>query len=285
MKKKLKIVVSVVGIIILLLICGILWIAKNGVDISTGTCLIADNGRYMIIIDNSPIAMSIRSGDGTLFDGLETGDEILIVHDGIAESYPGRTGVYFCMKLNKGNEIPGEVVMELIDLGWITAETKEEVLREPPDLAISSGGEKVTALKGTYSWNYQNPDGTYIGMEADSVHPLENKEYMPQLLIASGEDSDVNPLYAVLQFEAAPDEVIIRYWTEDCWNDVYAESQVIEVRPAKVTLENGSKSIMQFNIELQEESGIYEVAAKWNSFENYNGTASYSFYTTVQVPE
>lgn len=285
MKKKLKIVVSVVGIIILLLICGILWIAKNGVDISTGTCLIADNGRYMIIIDNSPIAMSIRSGDGTLFDGLETGDEILIVHDGIAESYPGRTGVYFCMKLNKGNEIPGEVVMELIDLGWITAETKEEVLREPPDLAISSGGEKVAALKGTYSWNYQNPDGTYTGMEADSVHPLENKEYMPQLLIASGEDSDVNPLYAVLQFEAAPDEVIIRYWTEDCWNDVYAESQVIEVRPAKVTLENGSKSIMRFNIELQGESGIYEVAAKWDSSENYNGTASYSFYTTVQVPE
>ena len=239
----------------------------------------------MIIIDNSPIAMSIRSGDGTLFDGLETGDEILIVHDGIAESYPGRTGVYFCMKLNKGNEIPGEVVMELIDLGWITAETKEEVLREPPDLAISSGGEKVAALKGTYSWNYQNPDGTYTGMEADSVHPLENKEYMPQLLIASGEDSDVNPLYAVLQFEAAPDEVIIRYWTEDCWNDVYAESQVIEVRPAKVTLENGSKSIMRFNIELQGESGIYEVAAKWDSSENYNGTASYSFYTTVQVPE
>lgn len=285
MKKKLKIAVGVIGIIILLLTCGILWMAKNGVDISTGTCLIADNGRYMIIIDNSPIAMSIRSGDGTLFDGLETGDEILIVHDGIAESYPGITGVYFCIKLDKGNEIPRDVVMELIDLGWITAETKEEVLQEPPDLTISSGGEKVAALKGTYSWNYQNPDGTYTGMEADSVHPLENKEYMPQLLIASGEDSDVNPLYAVLQFEAAPDEVIIRYWTEDCWNDVYAESQVIEVRPAKVTLENGRKSILQFNVELQEKSGIYEVAAKWDSSEDYSGTASFSFYTTVQGSE
>lgn len=47
------------------------------------------------------------------------------------------------------------------DLGWITAETKEEVLREPPDLAISSGGEKVAALKGTYSWNYLFIDSKY----------------------------------------------------------------------------------------------------------------------------
>lgn len=285
MKKKLKIAVSVVGIIILLLICGILWIAKNGVDISTGTCLIADNGRYMIIIDNSPIAMSIRSGDGTLFDGVETGDKLLIVHDGIAESYPGRTGVYFCMKLNKGNEIPEEIIFELQELGWIVAETEDEIYTEPPALTIASGGESITALNGTYSWEYPNPDGTYTGIEADSAHPLENKEYMPQLLISSAEDSEVNPFYAVLHFQASPDEVIVRYWTEDCWNDVYAESQIVEVRPAKVTLENGSKSIMQFNIELQEESGIYEVAAKWNSSENYSGTASYSFYTTVHAPE
>ena len=285
MKKKLKIVISVIGIIILLLTGGILWMAKNGVDISTGTCLIADNGRYMIIIDNSPIAMSIRSGDGTIFDGLETGDEILIVHDGIAESYPGRTGVYFCMRLDKGNEIPGDVVMELIDLGWITAETKEEVLQEPPELTISSGGEKVAALKGTYSWNYQNPDGTGTGIESDSMHPLESKEYMPQLPITFMEDSDASPFYAVLRFDTDPDEVSVRYWTEDCWNDVSVEGKTIEVRSTKVTLESGRMSAKQFNIDLQEENCIYEVTAKWNSSENYSGTASYSFYTTVQGSE
>ena len=46
---------------------------------------------------------------------------------------------------------------------------------EPPELVVVCGEEQVTALRGTYSWMYNNEDGTSTGVEADSAHPLECK--------------------------------------------------------------------------------------------------------------
>ena len=89
-KKKWMLPLCVVGV--LLLICaGLLWYAvSHSLDFSVGRCLVADNGSYVFIDGNSPIVMSNRKDKEGMFAGLETGDKILLLHDGIAESYPAR---------------------------------------------------------------------------------------------------------------------------------------------------------------------------------------------------
>lgn len=57
-------------------------------------------------------------------------------------------------------------------------------------------------MRGTTSWHYMNPDGTSTGIEADSLHPLTAKEYMPVLPAAGGD--------ARLEFDIAPDEITVR---------------------------------------------------------------------------
>lgn len=141
MKKRLKIVIGIVFAVFLLVGGSVLWMAKNSIGISTGTCLSTETGKYLIILDNSPISMNERSGNGTLFDGLETGDKLLIVHDGIAESYPGRTGVYLCLKVGEGEEIPESITTELREMGWLPAAddvnlSSEEMYAEPRHLPL-----------------------------------------------------------------------------------------------------------------------------------------------------
>lgn len=120
MRRKYRIIVILC--VIVLVLTGISWVMKNSIGFSTGTCIAADNGRFLVVIDNSPIAMYQRSGRGSLFSDLDTGDKIFLIHDGIAESYPGKTGVYGIIKLSEGEEkdVPVEVIEALKELGWIT---------------------------------------------------------------------------------------------------------------------------------------------------------------------
>lgn len=125
MKKKIIVILSTILAILLLLfaICfvGFGIASFNGYSISEGRVLITDTGSYMIIMDNSPIEMSNQSKNEEIFKGLTSGDKILIVHDGIEESYPGGTGVYFCKKLYDGEykDLPEQVIVSLIELGYI----------------------------------------------------------------------------------------------------------------------------------------------------------------------
>lgn len=122
MKQKKKWIIPLCVIGGLLLICaGLLWyMVSHSLGFSVGRCLVADNGSYMFIDGNSPIVMGNRKDKPGMFSGLETGDKILLLHDGIAESYPGRTGAYWCMKLEDGTQtdIPKQVMEELVELGW-----------------------------------------------------------------------------------------------------------------------------------------------------------------------
>lgn len=149
------------------------------------------------------------------------------------------------------------------------------VLKEPPALTVVCGENKsVETLRGTYSWTYQNDDGTEMGINADSMHPLTAKKYMPYFknLVSSR---------ATLLWTTAPDEVSVRCWSEECWGQFDSESEDIPVEVFETETLDGSYS-RGFTIELKGGSYIYEVIAKWNSFEEFNGTACYSFYTDVK---
>lgn len=128
-KKKWFIPVMVIGFVLGAIVVALGVIASKGMGISKGRYLEAKNGSAMLVLDNSPILMSNRTGRD-LFAKLNMGDEILVIHDGIAETYPGKTGVYAVFKLSNGTsgDIPQEVVETLTELGWQEeAQTDENV--------------------------------------------------------------------------------------------------------------------------------------------------------------
>ena len=123
MKKRMWLIpIAVVGVLLTLLVafCGIM--LNKGYGMSQGVYLEAKDGQAMFIRQNSPIEMANRT-NRELFDDLDMGDEILVIHDGIAESYPGKTGVYAIFKLSDGNaaDIPQKVIDQLVELGWFEA--------------------------------------------------------------------------------------------------------------------------------------------------------------------
>lgn len=127
MKKKLILVVCIIFSVFLLLVATVfvgLGIALyNGYSFTEGRVLVADNGSYMIIDENgSPIVISNQSKNEDIFADLTNGDEILIVHDGIQESYPAGTGVYFCIKLADGKyeDLSEQTLLSLMEMGWIS---------------------------------------------------------------------------------------------------------------------------------------------------------------------
>lgn len=156
----------------------------------------------------------------------------------------------------------------------------QSTLTSPPQLVVTCWEKQITAHLGTYSWEYQNGDGTSTGVESDSMHPLESKEYMEDLPIGYSYLSSIDAFQALLQFEVTPDEVKMRYWSTDHWNEPVAESEELEVQAIEVDFADGSYTT-DYHTRLPEGNYVYEVIAKWSGSEAYSGTAHYSFYTVM----
>lgn len=125
MKKKTLLILSAVGLILLLIfVIFAVVMANRGFAISKGIYLESKSDHPLIVMGNSPVSMSDQT-DGNLFEGLQTGDRILVLHDGIAETYPGSTGVYAVWKIGSGaqGDIPSDVIRSLIEMGWIDGES------------------------------------------------------------------------------------------------------------------------------------------------------------------
>lgn len=60
----------------------------------------------------------------------------------------------------------------------LKGENTLSVLEEPPGLDVMSDETCISTLLGTYTWQYKNNNGTVTGVAADSVHPLECKEFL-----------------------------------------------------------------------------------------------------------
>jgi len=118
----------------------------------------ADGAALMVTENGSPIVLSDQSGDGGLFDGLDTGDRIRITYDGIDDSYPGQAGAYTCEKLADGSpaDLPEETLVRLEELGYVfhahvPAEAPETVA-DPVSLYCGNTVTEVTLDSETYSF-------------------------------------------------------------------------------------------------------------------------------------
>lgn len=158
------------------------------------------------------------------------------------------------------------------------AVTQPEMLTEPPELTVVCGEASVKALKGGYSWEIVNNDGTCTATIADSAHPLQYEDITPVLTLVPGTMSHADPLTAYLQFETAPDEVSVRCWSEDCWGKDDSGSEAVEVKTIEIDFADGSHAT-GFKIVLKDGGYIYEVTAEWDCPGQYSGKGTYIFCT------
>lgn len=156
--------------------------------------------------------------------------------------------------------------------GFIAAYTGAEVLTEPPVLEISAYRAGVRALRGTYSWHYEQDDGTGVGIEADSAHPLMLKDQLPRLPLGPSPLNHVGPNAVSLLFDVEPDSVSVYCWSDEHWGDCDVPGEAVPVTTAE-----------QYGIELLEGGYIYEVIASWNSSDRWGGTATYCFFGDYTV--
>lgn len=125
------------------------------------------------------------------------------------------------------------------------------VLKEPPQLTVSFNKRKINALRGTYSWNADNGDGTSTGFEKDSESPPKMVKSQNESLTVPAESS------VTLKFNDNPIDYQVIIWQDD--------KQTVEF------LKDG-KIIMP----KQKGLVVYEVYAEWKE-----GTAHYAFSILV----
>ena len=133
-------------------------------------------------------------------------------------------------------------------------------LESPPALTVISDQTAVGALLGGYSWEYPLGDGTTNHTLADSLHPLDARDFLAGL--------DTTASTAELRFNVEPQEIVaIRCWSDDCWGNPNTASQEADLRGD--------------TLELQPGGWIYEVEARWDLESGCVGTALYSFYVVA----
>lgn len=120
MRKRMMIPARTIAFILVFAIACITVLINKGYGASTGVYLETKDGTAILISERTPIVMS-SNHNGDMFSELEKGDKILVIHDGIMESYPAKTQAYAVFEINDGvtGAIPPSVIEELLELGWM----------------------------------------------------------------------------------------------------------------------------------------------------------------------
>lgn len=186
-KKRVLIPSCVVLALLFLIGGGLAYMSTKSLDFSVGRVLSA-NSSMMLVLDNSPIQMSCRTDDNKMFAKLTDGDKVFVLHDGIAESYPGKTGVYGIFKLEDGSiaDIPDDVLNQLAKLGWNTAVKIElpEVIPEDFSFALTWDCYGISS--------YDSKSGKLV-KTTDATHP---EDYITSCTLS---DTQMKEIYAMLR--------------------------------------------------------------------------------------
>ena len=143
----------ILAIVVLVSIC----MFSRGYGITIGTYFETNDNVAILISKNTPILMS-SNHNGDMFNEFSQGDTMLVVHDGIAESYPAKTIAYFVSKVKDGSvdDVSQNVLDELTKLGWTPGNF---VSAEEYDVTVAYANWSETACIGglnTHKQIYSN---------------------------------------------------------------------------------------------------------------------------------
>lgn len=158
-KKKWLLPVSIIGgfllLCILLLVITVCIIGFKGYGISKGRLYFAEKHTYLVDDRDMAMLVSDQSKKGNLFQGYVNGDEVLIVHDGVEETYPARTGAYHIIHIAKGDGTY-EPTDEVLGLHNILTETHSH----QPAAEAQTVSDPVSGYCGNTSTTIYFDDGS-----------------------------------------------------------------------------------------------------------------------------
>ncbi len=156
----------------------------------------------------------------------------------------------------------------------LTTETVSVDEYGAPHMTVIYKRTTAQATRGTTTW-----DNGEVAICADSMHPLDAKDYMTFVPLLPSTVNNEHPYAAYLQFPMAPDSVEVRFWDDDLFGqpDRDAESETITATLCEDT--DGTT----YEIHLKAYGAVYEVIAEWNLPGGTGGTCHYSFYTGEMV--
>lgn len=121
MKKKL-ISIGAITFILAILAAMLGYLLLSGNEFDQGRVIVCHESTYVFVDDSGQFWVMKRPSSNNIFEGLQTGDEILVYRSSaMAMSYPGQCSVKFCFKLNNGSlsDIPESTITELQHIGWL----------------------------------------------------------------------------------------------------------------------------------------------------------------------
>ena len=148
---------------------------------------------------------------------------------------------------------------------------------EPPELTVTNAqGASITAHSGSYDWDY-DAGGQRMGVIADGAHPLDEicRDMTPILEMPVAVSASFHYTVTLDFGDCAPDSVILRCWSEQCWGDTQAKAEKLSVQRQ----DDGTYTAV-----LIPSAGIFQVDAQWDT-EDYCGRAFYSFCTKAKGSE
>ena len=111
--------------------------------------------------------------------------------------------------------------------------TSKPTSEKPPVLRIQdSTGQSAEAAGCTYSWTCDRGDGIWMGLEVDSMHPLQMQEYLIPYVTA---DETIE-----LLFDVPPQDITVRCWSDDQWGEVDASGEIVVLEEDNLKLRNGA---------------------------------------------
>ena len=149
---------------------------------------------------------------------------------------------------------------------------------EPPELTVTNAqGVSITAMGGSYDWDYEAGGGQRTGAIACGMHPLDEtlRDSTPALEMPIAVSASFYYTVTLDFGDCAPDSVTLRYWNEQCWGDTQAKAEKLTVQRQ----DDGT-----YTVEMIPSVGIFEVDAQWDT-EDYCGRAFYSFCTKAAGAE
>ena len=130
--------------------------------------------------------------------------------------------------------------------------------KRPPRLIVSDGETKISAWRGTSSWDVENSDGMTSGTEMDSIYPLGCKDSLSEITVSKRGN-------LALIFESAPTSITVKRYrlrttNPDAFKNIAVNDNLMDAKAGNY---------------------IYVVKATWNDTSApYNGSAIYAFRTT-----
>ena len=128
--------------------------------------------------------------------------------------------------------------------------------KEPPVMIFTHTGtgteESFEVAASGYSWNWKNPSGSFSGVEADAVHPLDNN-----VLNFAGRTEEPFDVSYIISFDLPPAALSYDRWSYGDIGDFDAPARESErlSMPYHMTVKKGSVYVFHVSFPASDQGG------------------------------